>query len=293
MQMRTILPLQQLTGAVQAMFECGDWQTDAEHRYYYLQAETAIENFYIALDECMVSIKNDDILHRYIRHCQHRIAALADMLPVSYMQSLQDPRAEDYNPYPDMKLDICVQLLQLLRHMYTDYHDYFIHDRIIPLTYREHERKDMETECMIIHTWLQYAEPEVIPMKMMILDMFSELQAETVNTLTYQQIDYIGLFVDMMMDLWKTGAEILCADDLRNYLLCMNFNTPEFFRYMQRHIQAILALCEDDVDRLHTIGNILNDLEEQVIVPDMAFNSKEKPINKMLVEWLIKEALSE
>lgn len=289
MQMRTMLPLQQLTEAVQAIFECGDMQPEATHRYHYMQAETAIDNFYKALDECMVSLKNDDILHRYIRHCQRRIAALADLLPVSELQKFEDPQAENYNPYPDMKLEICVQLLQLLKHMYTDFPDYFEQDRIVPLTYREHERKDMETECVIIHTWLQHAHPDVTPMKIMILDMFRELQPETVNSMTYQQIDYTGLFIDMMMDLWKTGEEELSAEDLRRYLLCMNFNSPEFYRYMQRQIQEILAACEDNDDRLHTIGNILNDLEEQTVVPEMAFAPKEKPINRMLQEWLIAE----
>jgi hypothetical protein len=246
----------------------------------------AIENFSSAIDECMMSSNDDQILERYMRICFYQIRKLMNDLPKEWLSAIEN--ADDlYLPSSkDPYIQVAIRMEELMYYLSDAYGNYFDASEFAPDILRELIKQRLWMPVSFISAWLKHAGEELAELHWIIMDTFNSLDREYhAEPLTFGRVSYINILSNILVPFLEDRHDDIKEQELYEFLLQSNMNGAEFYLYaVERYREKLKSL--NPKEKVQMLRQFKVEVVEAYADTTLAYNYSEPSLKDMLIKWM-------
>ena len=220
----------------------------------------------------------------YIQNHQSRLCYLIDSLINHYMQGTQEgiQDVEEYFKTVEIVFDVLANLMLFLSNQFDEYFNFDEKATVSVKLEKFYLFRDRVTN---LEKLTSNQNSELLNLCLQPVNEF--LDGKTESQITFRELTYYDILLKEVEAV--TRADIPFDNSLKFTLLCLNYNSFQFFRYLTKEIETALAQDESHSAKVTRLSWYLKTYNQIIEKPDLVFKPKQASIKTQINNWIIEE----
>lgn len=220
----------------------------------------------------------------YIQNHQSRLCYLIDSLINQYMQGTQESIQDEAEYFKTVEIvfDVLANLMLFLSNQFGEYFNFDEKATVSVKLEKLYLFKDRVTN---LEKLIPNQKSELLNLCLQPVNEF--LDGRTESHITFRELSYYDILLKEVEAVAR--ADTPFDNSLKFTLLCLNYNSFQFFRYLTKEIETALAQDESHSAKVTRLSWYLKSYNQIVEKPDLYFKSKQASIKTQINNWIIEE----
>lgn len=230
------------------------------------------------------SLNKEKRIRCYIQNHQSRLCYLIDSIINNYMQDTQKviQDQEEYFKTIELVFDVLLDLMQFLS---TQFNEYFNFNEKATVSLKLEKFYLFKDRITNLKNLVPDQNSELLYLCLQPINEF--LNGRTESQITFRELIYYDILLKEIETIAKSDRPF--DQSLKFTLLCLNFNSFQFLRYLTGEIETSLKEDESHSAKVTRLSWYLKNYNQIIEKPDLFFKPNQASIKTQINNWIIEE----
>jgi hypothetical protein len=230
------------------------------------------------------SLNKEKKIRCYIQNHQSRLCYLTDSLVNHYMQDTKNGIREEEEYFKTIEIVFEI-LLDLMQFLSSQFGEYFNFNEKATVSLKLEKFYLFRERITNLGNLVPDRNSELLRICLSPVNEF--LDGKTDSQITFRELIYFDTLLKEIETIAQSGKPF--EDSLKFTLICLNFNSFQFFRYLTNEIEIALKQDESHSAKVNRLSWYLKNYNQIIEKPDLFFKTRQASIKTQINNWIIEE----